>query len=95
MIEISESIGGHEDAAPICLFFALDTILSFQIINNKGDTNLDGLVNDIDYDLMIEYLLSSAIFDLSERWAGDIDFDTKLSIFDLISLQNMIENGSD
>ena len=69
--------------------------VSFQIINNKGDTNLDGLVNDIDYDLMIEYLMSSAVFDLSERWAGDIDFDTRLSIFDLIYLNNMIDNGSD
>ena len=95
LIEMPESVGGHEEAAPLCLLTALDTVSLYQIINNKGDTNLDGLVNDIDYDLLVEHLLNNTIFDLSERWAGDIDFDTKLSIFDLISLQNIIENGSD
>ena len=95
LIEMPESVGGHEEAAPLCLLTALDTVSLYQIINNKGDTNLDGLVNDIDYDLLVEHLLNSTIFDLSERWAGDIDFDKKLTIFDLISLQNIIENGSD
>ena len=74
---------------------ALDTILSYQLVNVKGDANLDGLINNIDYDLLIEYLVNSTTYDLSELWAGDIDFDTKLSIFDLISLSNIIENESD
>ena len=76
-----ELVGGHEEAAPLCLLTALDTVSSYQLINNKGDTNLDGLVNNIDYDLLIEHILSSTIFDMSERWAGDIDFDATLSIF--------------
>ena len=95
LIEMPESVGAHEDAAPSCLLTALDTILSYQLVNVKGDANLDGLINNIDYDLLIEYLVNSTTYDLSELWAGDIDFDTKLSIFDLISLSNIIENESD
>ena len=59
---------------------ALDTISIYQIINIKGDTNLDGLLNDIDYNLLIDQILSTAIFDLSESWAGDIDYDNRVSI---------------
>ena len=94
LIEIPLSAGGHEGAAPVCLLEALDTISTYQIINVKGDTNLDGLLNDIDYDLLIEYMLSSTIFNLSESWAGDIDYDDRLSIFDLLLLEDIIVYAS-
>jgi len=94
LIEIPLSAGGHEDAGPVCLLTALDTISIYQIINVKGDTNLDGLLNDIDYNLLIDHLLNFTTFDLSESWAGDIDYDDKLSIFDLLILEDIIIYGS-
>ena len=94
LIELPLSAGGHEDAASICLLIALDTISTYQIINVKGDTNLDGLLNDIDYDLLIHHILNTITFDLSESWAGDVDYDNKISIFDLMLLENIIDYGS-
>ena len=94
LIELPLSAGGHEDAAPICLLTALDTISTYQIINVKGDTNLDGLLDDIDYDLLIENILNTTTFDLSENWAGDVDYDNRVCIFDLLLLENIIEYGS-
>ena len=93
LVEMSENAGGHEDAAPLCLLTALDTISSYQIINIKGDTNLDGFIDINDQDLLVEYLLSLTEFDVTEYWAGDIDFDDRLSIFDLVSSFYLIENG--
>ena len=95
LIEIPLSAGGHEDAAPVCLLTALDTISIYQIINVKGDTNLDGLLNDIDYNLLIDHLLNITTLDLSQSWAGDIDYDDELSIFDLLLLEDIIIYGSD
>ena len=57
LIEMPVSIGGHEDAAPLCLLKALDTIVSYQIVNVKGDVNLDGYLNINDQDLLIDNLL--------------------------------------
>ena len=94
LIEMPVSSGGHEDAAPLCLFTALDTIVSYQIVNVKGDVNLDGYLNINDQDLLIDNLLEYSAFNISEHWAGDIDFDYSLSIFDLLSFSYLIENGS-
>jgi len=94
LIEIPLSAGGHEDAAPVCLLAAFDTISTYQIINVKGDTNLDGLLNDIDYNLLIDHLLNITTFDLSESWAGDVDHDDRSSIFDLLLLEDIIIYGS-
>ena len=94
LIELPLSAGGHEDAAPICLLTALDTISTYQTINVKGDTNLDGLLNDIDYDLLIDHILNTTTFDLSESWAGDVDYDNRVSVFDLLLLENIIDYGS-
>ena len=94
LIEMPVSIGGHEDAAPLCLFTALDTIISYQIVNIKGDVNLDGFLNINDQDLLIDNLLEYSVFNIPEHWAGDIDFDYSLSIFDLLSFSYLIENGS-
>ena len=95
LIEIPEAEGGHEDAAPLCLLTALDTISSYQIINIKGDINLDGFINVNDQYLLEDYLLRLTEFDISEHWAGDIDYDDRLSIFDLIYSIYLIEDGSD
>ena len=93
LIEMPVSIGGHEDAAASCLLTALDTIGSYQIINIKGDINLDGLIDVIDHDLLIENLLGFIQLDISESWSGDIDYDMSLSIFDLIFSSYLIEHG--
>ena len=92
LIEMPVSIGGHEDAAASCLLTALDTIGSYQIINIKGDINLDGLIDVIDHDLLIENLLGFIQLDISESWSGDIDYDMSLSIFDLIFSSYLIEH---
>lgn len=92
LIEMPASIGGHEDAAPSCLLTALDTIESYQIINIKGDINLDGLFDIMDHDLLIENLLGLVQFDISESWSGDIDYDMSLSIFDLIFFPYLMEH---
>ena len=94
LVELPLSAGGHEDAAPVCLLRALDTISTYQIINIKGDTNLDGLINDIDYNLLIGQILNTAIFDLSESWAADIDYDNRVDVFDLLLLEDIIDYGS-
>ena len=94
LIELPLSAGGHEEAAPICLLTALDTISTYQTINVKGDTNLDGLLNDIDYDLLINHILNITTLDLSESWAGNVDYDNKVSVFDLLLLENIIDYGS-
>ena len=94
LIEMPVSIGGHEDAAPLCLFMALDTIISYQIVNIKGDVNLDGFLNINDQDLLKDNLLEYSAFNILKHWAGDIDFDYSLSIFDLLSFSYLIENGS-
>ena len=94
LVELPLSAGGHEDAAPVCLLRALDTISTYQIINIKGDTNLDGLLNDIDYNLLIDQILGTAIFDLSESWAADIDYDNRVNVFDLLLLEDIIDYGS-
>ena len=94
LVELPLSAGGHEDAAPVCLLRALDTISTYQIINIKGDTNLDGLINDIDYNLLIGKILNTAIFDLSESWAADIDYDNRVDVFDLLLLEDIIDYGS-
>jgi len=78
----------------VCLLRALDTISTYQIINIKGDTNLDGLLNDIDYNLLIDQILGTAIFDLSESWAADIDYDNRVDVFDLLLLEDIIDYGS-
>ena len=93
LIEMPVSSGGHEDSAPLCLFTALDTIVSYQIVNVKGDVNLDGYLNINDQDLLIDNLLEYSVFNIPEHWAGDIDFDYSLSIFDLLSFSYLIENG--
>ena len=94
LVELPLSVGGHEDAAPVCLLRALDTISTYQIINIKGDTNLDGLLNDIDYNLLIDQILNTTTFDLSENWAADIDYDNRVNVFDLLLLENIIDYGS-
>jgi len=94
LIEMPVSIGGHEDAAPLCLLKALDTIVSYQIVNVKGDVNLDGYLNINDQDLLIDNLLEYIEFHISDHWTGDMDFDYSLSIFDLLSFSYLIENDS-
>ena len=94
LIQMPESIGGHEDAAPLCLLTALDTISSYQIINIKGDVNQDGYLNINDQYLLIDNLLEYATFHITEHWVSDIDFDYRLSIFDILSFSYLIENGS-
>jgi len=78
----------------LCLLKALDTIVSYQIVNVKGDVNLDGYLNINDQDLLIDNLLEYIEFHISDHWTGDMDFDYSLSIFDLLSFFYLIENDS-
>ena len=74
------------------IYGALGEIIVHDYYKDKG--NEVKHIGNYDYDLLIEYMLSSTIFDLSESWAGDIDYDDRLSIFDLLLLEDIIVYAS-
>ena len=86
LILFPEALGGHSEVAIACLLSGFETALEYQVINDKGDVNNDGSINILDLTITISYLLGESNFSDFEYWAGDVNFDQKISVFDILLL---------
>jgi hypothetical protein len=71
-----------------CLLSGFETASDYQMINNKGDLNIDGALSILDINVMMGYLVFESNFSDFELWAGDVNFDQKISILDLLILSD-------
>ena len=85
-----EELGGHSEIATICLLAGYEVILDYQIINSKGDINGDGSLLTNDLAILIQAILLENNLTNYESWAGDIDYNSQHSIFDLLQLVELL-----
>ena len=83
-------MGGHSEIATICLLAGYEVILDYQIINSKGDINGDGSLLTNDLAILIQAILLENNLTNYESWAGDIDYNSQHSIFDLLQLVELL-----
>jgi hypothetical protein len=88
LVLFPEFLGGHSEVAITCLLSGFETASDYQMINNKGDLNIDGALSILDINVMMGYLVFESNFSDFELWAGDVNFDQKISILDLLILSD-------
>jgi len=88
---LPESFGGHQEAAVYCLLIAFNLSEELKIINNKGDVNIDNIINVLDLVLMVSAIMENSNLTTSyEFWASDVNSDLVLNVLDLVSTVNII-----
>ena len=91
---LGESYGGHQEAAPYCLIGAFIKSEEVKIINEKGDSNADNILNVLDVIELIDFILEGVDFDGLQLWVIDMNDDNQLNIFDIVLLvERIIQNG--
>ncbi|MBI45739.1 MAG: hypothetical protein CMG66_06225 [Candidatus Marinimicrobia bacterium] len=88
---LPESYGGHQEAAPYCLFIAFDISETLKVMNIKSDINIDGFTDILDVVLMVSIIMDP-IQNISsfESWASDLNSDSIINILDVIATVNLI-----
>jgi len=87
---LPESFGGHQEAAVYCLLIAFNLSEELKIINNKGDVNIDSIINVLDLVLMVSAIMENSNLTSYELWASDVNSDLILNVLDLVSTVNII-----
>ena len=90
LILFPEVLGGHSEVAITCLLSGFETALDYQIINNKGDVNIDGNITILDLTIVISHLFDETNFLDLEYWAADVNFDNNISLFDILLLADSL-----
>lgn len=57
----------------------------------KGDVNLDGVVNKLDESLLMKIVAEKFIPECEEKRAGDMDNDGKITMRDVVDLQQLLD----
>ena len=89
---VPEELGGHSAVAEYCLISAYQICEeNYKSIKNKGDINMDLIINIQDVIMIIGYILYEGINpeDL-EFWLSDLDRNYLINIQDILILTNQI-----
>ncbi|MBJ11699.1 MAG: hypothetical protein CMG62_01285 [Candidatus Marinimicrobia bacterium] len=91
LILFPEFLGGHSQLAPICLISGFNTMLNYQIINEKGDVDNNTIIDFSDFLLLQSEILNQDLSSSFLFWSMDLDSDYFISIFDLLLLSDIID----